>query len=312
MSMPNRAEAIGRGGPADVCVVGDYCLDLIFTGLAEFPSLGREVVGRGFAMTPGGCYNSVLALHRLGLHVLWAVDFGSDDFSHFTLERARADGLDESLFVHHRSSLRRVTVALSYPQDRAFVAFYDPGPRIPAGARRLPQVNARLALIPGLYTGPLLTAGARLLRRRGMQVFMDGNTNRPASLDQARVRAALRSVDVFLANELEACSMTGTANVDEALRSLGSVAPRVVVKAGAQGAFGLEGGEIRHAPAIEVAALDTTGAGDCFNAGFIRAWLDGRPMHECLRWGNIVGGLSTQGLGGTGRPVTLDDVRRHL
>jgi sugar/nucleoside kinase (ribokinase family) len=311
-SVPGRSGLTGRAGCADVFVAGDYCLDLIFTGLAGFPRLGREVVGTGFEMTPGGCYNSVLALHRLGLHVVWAVDFGSDDFSRFIYDRARSDALDESLFVHHPGPLRRVTVVLSYPQDRAFVAFYDPGPRLPAAGRRLTQVNARLGLIPGFYSGPLLTAGARLLHRRGMQIFMDGNTNQAVDLSRRQVRAALRSVDLFLANELEACSMTGADRVEAALRALGSVSPRVVIKAGARGAYALDGDEILHAPAIDVEALETTGAGDCFNAGFIRAWLDGRPMRECLRWGNIVGGLSTLGVGGTGRPVTLDDVRRHL
>ena len=47
---------------------------------------------------------------------------------------------------------------------------------------------------------------------------------------------------------------------------------------------------IYHQPAIQVKAVDTTGAGDCFDAGFIKAWLDGKPIEECLLWGNIVAG----------------------
>ena len=65
------------------------------------------------------------AMHRLGLKVGWAADFGDDDFSRFTLERARAEGLDDALFVHHRRPLRRITVALSYPDDRAFITYVD-------------------------------------------------------------------------------------------------------------------------------------------------------------------------------------------
>ena len=66
------------------------------------------------------------------------------------------------------------------------------------------------------------------------------------------------------------------------------------------------------APAIPVTPVDTTGAGDCFNAGFLCAWLDSRPLGECLRWGNAVGGLSTTARGGTARIVTAADVARYL
>ena len=93
----------------DVIVVGDYFVDLIFNGLPQFPVLGKEIVGSGFEMLPGGAYNAALAMHRLGLKVGWAADFGDDDFSRFALARARAEGLDDTLFVHHRRPLRRIT-----------------------------------------------------------------------------------------------------------------------------------------------------------------------------------------------------------
>ena len=110
----------------DVIVVGGYFVDLIFNGLPQFPVLGKEIVGSGFEMLPGGAYNAALAMHRLGLKVGWAADFGDDDFSRFTLERARAEGLDDALFVHHRRPLRRITAALSYPEERAFITYVRP------------------------------------------------------------------------------------------------------------------------------------------------------------------------------------------
>jgi sugar/nucleoside kinase (ribokinase family) len=85
-----------------------------------------------------------------------------------------------------------------------------------------------------------------------------------------------------------------------------------VIKDGAGGAYGLEAGEVVYSPALPVIPLDTTGAGDTFNAGFLAARLDGRPLAECLQWGNIVGGLSTLGRGGTGHVVTRDEVEARL
>ena len=296
----------------DVFVVGDYCLDLVFTELPGFLEMGKEIVAGGFAMTPGGAYISAVALHRLGLRVAWAADFGDDDFSRFVLDQARAEGLDESLFVLHRGPLRRVTVAASYPHDRAFLAFYDPGPRVPAGARALARVRPRVALIPGFFAGRLLQAGARLAHARGTQVFMDANSNRPLRLEEPSVKEALACVDIFSANAREARQLTGADDPAEAAKRLGEYCAVTVVKAGQAGAYACREGRSLHAPAIRVSPVDTTGAGDCFNAGFLRAWLDGRTLEECLRWGNIVGGLSTLGMGGTGRVVRPDDVLAYL
>ncbi len=310
------SDAKGRrstaGPTADVFVVGDYCLDLIFTGQPEFLQLGKEVVATQFAMTPGGCYNGAVAMHRLGLRVAWAADFGSDEFSRFVYGKAKSEGLDETFFVHHDRPLRYITVAASYPEDRAFLAYYDPSPAVPAGMKALPSVSAKVMYVPGFYSGPLAGAGLRLVRARSMKVVMDGNTSEQLRLSEAPVRRVLNALDMFMANAREARMLTGLDDLEHAVRTLAEVSPLVVVKDGAGGSYACDGGTIVHEPAIQVKPLDTTGAGDCFDAGFLKAWLDGRPLRECLRWGNIVGGLSTLGMGGTGRVVTAKEVEDRL
>ncbi len=296
----------------DVLLFGDYFLDLIFTGLPEMPALGREIFGTGFAMIPGGAFNSALAMHRLGLKVGWAADFGNDDFSRWVAERARAEGLDISLFVWHDRPLRRVTVALSYPEDRAFVTYTDPDPQLPAAMKALATASARVVCLSGVYYGGLLDAGLLLVRARRMKLVMDGNSGDDVVLANPAVRKAVKSVDVFLPNAAEARRMTGCADIEAALRELGALCPLVVIKDGAAGAHAIADGQIYHAPALPVTPVDTTGAGDCFNAGFIKAWLAGRPIAECLRWGNVVGGLSTTAPGGTARVVSLEEVQRWL
>ncbi len=296
----------------DVIVVGGYCLDLIFTGLPKLPELGQEVVATGFEMIPGGAYNSAVAMQRLGLRVGWATDFGEDDFSRFVIERAQQEGLDDALFVRHRSRMRNVTVALSYPTERAFVAYYDPEPSMPAAMKALPTVSARALYVPGIYHGPLLDAALLLLRAKRMKLIMDGNSPEAVRLTEPSVRRAVKSVDLLMPNAAEARRMTGEADLEAAMPALARLCPLVVVKDGPRGAYACRGAEILHAPALLVEPLDTTGAGDCFNAGFIRAWLDDRPLLECLQWGNAVGGLSTTALGGTGRVITSREVEAQL
>jgi sugar/nucleoside kinase (ribokinase family) len=297
------------GKQYDVLAAGNYCLDLIFTGMTGFLELGREVFSNGFEMIPGEAYNSVVAMHRLGLKVGWAADFGSDEFSSFALEKIRLEGLDETLFVHHKHPLRRISIAASYPEDRAFLTYYDPEPRVPAVLKALALTSAHIFYLPGLYSGPLFNAGLALVRAKGMQFVMDGNSGVEARLEDPAVRKAVSSVDLLLPNAREAKHLAGEEDLEKAMCVLSKLCPLVVVKDGPNGACAWSQSEIVHSPALGVKVVDTTGAGDCFNAGFIRAWRDGLPIEKCLQWGNIVGGLSTTARGGTGRVVCMDDIR---
>jgi len=296
----------------DIVVVGDYCLDLIFTGLPEMPVKGREIVGTGFDMVTGGTCNSAIAMHRLGLKVGWAADFGDDDFSAFVLKRIEEEGLDQSLFIHHPGSLRNVTVSLSYSDDRAFIAYYDKAPLIPAGFKKLNEVEARAVYIPGIYYGMGMDIGNLIIRHKGMKLIMDGNSPQQLRLKDRAVKKAIQNVDVFIPNAVEARRLTGRLKIEDAIEELGKLTSLVVVKDGANGAYACTQGKVIHIPGIKVNPLDTTGAGDSFNAGFIKAWLDGRALEDCLKWGNIVGGLSTQGRGGTGWRVTVEDVAKQM
>jgi sugar/nucleoside kinase (ribokinase family) len=300
----------------DVIVVGSYSVDLIFVGLPEFPQLGKDIVGSDFKMTPGEAYITAVSLHRLGIHVGWATDFGNDEFSLFALKCAREEGLDESLFVKHERPLRRISAAASFPHERGFMTYYDPDPQLPAAIPALIKAQARIVFVPGLYTGDFLRLGKKLIHSKKMLLVMDGNSSSGNILGQEKqcktIREAIESSDIFLPNASEARRMTGEQDTHGALSKLGELCPVVVIKDGANGSYSCVKSEIMHVPAIQVDPIDTTGAGDNFNAGFLCAWLDGNPIEICLKWGNIVGGLSTTELGGTTRKITRDLVRTFL
>lgn len=131
----------------------------------------------------------------------------------------------------------------------------------------------------------------------------------------------LAACDVFFPNAAEAQRIARLDDVEEAARALarmGAVGrtdggPIVAVKLGTAGALACcaEGPLVR-VPAMRVEAVDTTGAGDSFNAGFLRAWLDGADLQESLRWGAVSGAISTQRLGGVDGQPTLAEVRAAL
>jgi len=277
--------------PYDIILPGVYFCDLVFTGLPGMPSLGKEIYGSGFDILPGGTFNTALALHRLGLRSAWAVDFGTDFFSQFVLREARREGLDESLFKLRDAPLRSVTASLSFPDDRAFISYVDSAEtRLPL--EEVARYRPRCLLMPYLAYQADAIRLMQLARQQGTFVYMDCQSN-DATLQDAGVADAIRSVDVFAPNATEAQHLTGKGTVEEALACLAQLAPQVVIKLGQQGVIARQGAAVVRSAAIAVKVVDTTAAGDCFNAGYLYGFLKGLPLEACLRYGNICGGLST-------------------
>jgi len=128
----------------------------------------------------------------------------------------------------------------------------------------------------------------------------------------------LATTDVFLPNEREAALISGVMDPLEAAHALvarAAAAGRdpdagpltVVVKLGADGALAVRGDEALRVPAERVEVVDSTGAGDGFNAGFIYGFLDGRPLAECLALGVACGSLSVRAIGGVDGQATLEE-----
>jgi len=300
----------------DVIVIGSYSVDLIFSGMAEFPQLGKDTLSSGFKMTPGDAFIAAVGLHRLGVKVGWAADFGNDDMSQFALRSAREEGLDESLFVFHEKPYRRISAAASYPHERAFLTYYDPDPAILAAIPALVKASAEVVYVPGLYYGPFMESGIKLVRLKKMKLVMDGNSSSGDVCGKTRectsIRKAIKYTDIFLPNAQEAMRLTGETNLQSAISELGKHCKLLVVKDGANGSYAYANNQLLHVPGIPVTPIDTIGAGDIFNAGFLCAWLDSQLVETCLKWGNITGALSTTELGGTSRKITLDEVKKGL
>lgn len=293
----------------DVLVLGDYSIDLIFSGMTELFQLGKDTLSTSFHTTPGEAFISAVGMHRLGLKVGWAADFGNDEYSQLALKFIRHEGLDESLFVFHNRPYRRISIAASYPNERGFLTYYDHEPDIPAALFALTKHKAEVVYLSGLYYGKFLAPGARLAHFKRMKIVMDGNSSSGDILGSSSecrlIKSAIKHCDLFLPNASEARRLTGQDDLMRAIKILGKLCPIIVVKDGSNGSIALSNNELVKVPAIPVSPVDTTGAGDNFNAGFLLAWLDGQSLETCLKWGNITGGLSTTELGGTTKIITL-------
>src|SRR5260370_25235858 len=107
------------------------------------------------------------------------------------------------------------------------------------------------------------------------------------------------SSDLFLPNAVEAMAYPSTAPPEDALEALAPRCRTVVVKCGGRGAIAGEDGVRAAAPALPVTALDPTGAGDVFAAGFVFGTLAGWPLEQRLRFANLCAGLSVRHYSGS-------------
>jgi len=285
----------------DILTLGDYFFDQIFSGLPRFPVLGCETYADELVTTGGGMYITVATLNRLGARVGWPAYFGCDYYSKFVRDLARCRDIDLSLAQVADHPFRRVTTSIPYGGERAFVTFADP---IPEDWRThwlnsLDQCDFRHLHLGGWTSTPELRPLADKAHAKGATVSMDCQDVR-CLLEPPTCMGPLSLVDVFLPNAREALIITETTDIESALHQLMPQVEVAVIKDGANGAWAGRRGEIVHAPAVSVGPLvDTTGAGDCFNAGFLFGYIvEKAPLAKCLQYGNICGGFSVTGVGG--------------
>jgi sugar/nucleoside kinase (ribokinase family) len=203
------------------------------------------------------------------------------------------------------------SVILAGPDDRAILT--APGTTPFLRATDVPAAllgRARHVHVGSLFlldaARPDLPALFRAARAASATTSMDCNWD-PREAWDGGLRNLLAETDVFLPNAGEATRIAGVADVEAAARSLAALGPRVVaVKLGAEGALvATADGTLARCPALPVEPVDTTGAGDSFDAGFLAGWLAGRPLEACLALGVACGSLSTRGAGGTAAQPTL-------
>ena len=145
----------------------------------------------------------------------------------------------------------------------------------------------------------------------GLTTSFDPNSDPEHSWD-TDISGVLAETDILFLNQSEAFQLARTRSAKSALKILGQLVTCAVIKLGAQGSVAIKGGEIASAPGFQVEPLDTTGAGDSFDAGFISTHLRGESLRECLRAGNACGALSTLKAGGTGGQPDSRTLKKFL
>ena len=291
--------------PFDLAIAGELNLDLILYGLPLLMETERDLLGTGFVSTLGS--SSAIVAHNaalLGLGVRFATLVGDDDFGRLALDRLKQAGVDTTDAVIDPAVATGVTILLPHGNVRHSLSYAGSIQALTLEHLKLPHfAQARHLHLSSLYLQTGLHRGLadflRAIKSAGLTISLDTNDD-PANLWGPPIDEVLPFVDVFMPSESEICRMAGERELDRALAAFADRAPTIVVKRGPNGCRVRDNGQQRDYPGVMMSdPVDTIGAGDSFDAGFLYAYLRGMDIAECARAGNIAGALSTLSSGGT-------------
>ena len=298
----------GAGRPGtDLVVVGDCNPDVLVLGGDVTPSFGQQekLVDGIWLVVGGSAAITAVAAARLGLSVELVAAVGADPPGDFMLAQLAREGVGTAAVAVRDGMPTGMTVALSHGPDRAILTAL--GAMTSLTARDVPAVllaRARHVHVSSYFLlerslGPGLAAMLADARATGVTTSLDTNWDPAGTWGDGRLRAALAQADVLLPNEAEAMAIAGEPDLPAAAGALTAAGPRLAVKLGERGALCADGPAWHRVELPPVTPVDTTGAGDCFNAGLIAGLLRGLDLPAAAALGCAVGALSTRAAGGT-------------
>jgi sugar/nucleoside kinase (ribokinase family) len=318
----------------DLVILGDCNPDVIVLGGDVTPAFGQQekLVGSMRLVIGGSATITAVAAARLGLRVALVAAVGDDPAGQLMTSMLMAEGVDVCALAVRPGQATGMTVVLSRGSDRAILTATAAMASLTAGDVPDALVTSAAHVHVSSYflledsLGPGLPGLFAAARAAGATTSLDTNWDPAGRWGGPQLRALLAQTDLLLPNEAEALALSGADSLDDAIGRLTAAGPRVVVKLGARGArssapglgdnaapradnTGLAGSSVQYdvsVPPVEPA--DTTGAGDCFNAGLITGLLRGLDLPHAAALGCAVGAASTQALGGTGSAPALADV----
>ena len=285
-------------------VIGDVNIDIIIQGLETIPEMGQETfVDNIFMRVGGGAANTAIGLSKLECNTALCGALGDDSISRFVVGELQHAGIDLRYMAIHKDLPTGISVSISTGGDRLFISsagaslMVNPDAISTAELKQFSHVhfsawNPRQSLAAYSET-------AKRAHKMGCTVsfdigWTDGEWNRWELFDM------LQETDVFFPNLIEARNIFGNMAECDELGSyfLKHVRDIVVITNGANGATAYGKNGEKYWDSYKANAIDAVGAGDAFNAGFLSAYVCGKPLQQCLSYGCAAGSVAVSRVGG--------------
>jgi ribokinase len=289
--------------------LGQCSLDYIGF-IKEYPPADSKCEFTSLVVQGGGpAATALVALSRWGLSCSFCGITGDDHFGQLIRESLREDKIDmENLLLREGCPSQYAFIAAETETSRRTI-FWQRSGGPPPGPEEIDIdkiADSKLFHTDGLYVEASLYA-AKIARARGIAVSVDAGTLREGTLELARLS------DYFIASERFGWQLLGKDDPEAACREIAKLGPRLAaVTLGAKGYVAFDGKEIIMRPAYKVKAVDTTGCGDVFHAGFIFGVLNEMDFAESLDLGAWAASRVALQPGGRAGIPSLAEVKKHI
>jgi sugar/nucleoside kinase (ribokinase family) len=312
----------GKSTQPHVGCAGILVSDTICGPLEALPKEGELLAVDTLPVTVGGCASNVACdLGRQGLHVEVVGCIGRDADGQVVIDALQRDGVHcDRIIYSDRLPTSQTIVLLVKGQDRRFIHLFGAN-----AAFRVEDIDrdwirsldmfyvGGLFVLPGIDMDKLADL-LKFCREHDTRTVVDVIAPRGAEKSTFDgLRLILPYADYFLPNDDEAAAITGSDDIGEQIATFRSWgADTVVITQGARGLTAGNADGVMHLPPFQVEAIDPTGGGDAFAAGFMTGLLWGYPLAEALRYGSALGASATLGLGTTTSVFTPDQAKAFL
>ena len=293
-------------------VIGDLNVDIIVSGAPQLPVLGHEIPCDDIQTVMGAASIFACRLAQLGGKVDIFGKVGNDANGDVVMRNFRLSGVGINKVKVIEGFKTGITISLTYPENRALITYMS-------GIDNLTESD----LDPELFRGyshlhvssiyilrKLLSSFLRIFseaKKQGLTTSLD--TNADPFNKYEHVGEILNYVDIFFPNDKEAKAITGSNSVHSALERLYEKVPVVIIKRGEKGAIGKHNDKKVTVKSADIEPVDTTGAGDSFDAGFIYYFLHkNKDFQASIKFANALGALSCLYIGGAEKRITEADV----
>lgn len=298
----------------DVIVVGELNVDLILNQIEKFPVIGKEVLAERMTLTMGSS-SAIFAcnLSTLGSRTSFCGKLGLDDFGNNVIAGLKSRGVNTSNVVQSSELATGATIVLNFGEERAMVTHQ--GAMKNLGFEDVPEKalsECKHLHVSSVFLQPKLKKDIIKLfakaKSLGLTTSLDPQWD-PAEKWDIDFNTLLSHVDVFMPNEKELEEITGSKQLKAAVQYL-SNANLIAIKKGNEGACLWDGKEFIDQPSFHNHdVVDSIGAGDSFNAGFIHKFVQQRPIRECLEFAALAGAVNTTRAGGTEAFKNIETVK---
>ncbi|MEM5836354.1 MAG: sugar kinase [Candidatus Aenigmatarchaeota archaeon] len=289
----------------DLTVIGDINLDLISSPLKSYPEKDRQVTLPKFMVQLGG--SSAIfacACSKLGLKTKFIGRLGFDLISKFLIREMQKTGVKTKI-KRVKGENAGITISLTFEDmKRAMITFRGSNSNLSRKDFSLKDIDGKILHIGGFNLLDSLRKDVyeifSFAREKGMKTSLDPNWD-PKGWKKGRIKdliKILKTTDFFFPDYEEGKAITKIEEPKKIVEKLLELGSKVVaLKCGRRGCFVGSKDEIFYVKGLKVKSVQTTGAGDAFDAGFIKAFLSGLNLKECAEFANVCGAFYTMGFG---------------